>query len=129
MLTYLISQRSRSKRLSLLLILAVSGSWLYSEPDYDAIWNNAKLYQDDNNPFVQSLVLSGRLQWEAYYFDSDQGDAKADLWRRFRFGFKSTVFENWTLHSEGDFRLNGGDFYNRLTDAYISRSLGDAKIK
>jgi phosphate-selective porin OprO and OprP len=45
-----------------------------------------------------------------------------------RLGFKSTVFDTWTFHIEGDFNLNGGEFYNRLTDAYFSRELGGGTV-
>jgi len=130
MLACLISHRCRCARLTLIMLSAISGTWLHAETKYDEIWSHANIYQNDKNPVVQKLALSGRLQWEAYDFDSDQGDSKDSLWRRFRFGFKSTVFESWIFHSEADLRLNGGDFYNRLTDSYISRSLGEnSKIK
>ncbi|MDA0349593.1 MAG: porin [Verrucomicrobia bacterium] len=129
MLACLLSFGRRDVCMPVLMLLAISGTWLSAEPDYDEIWSNAKLYENADNPFMQNLALSGRLQWEAYSFDSDQGNANDTLWRRFRFGFKSTVFENWTLHSEADLDLNGGKFYNRLTDTYMSRSLGNATIK
>lgn len=116
MLACLLSFGRRDVCMPVLMLLAISGTWLSAEPDYDEIWSNAKLYENADNPFMQNLALSGRLQWEAYSFDSDQGNANDTLWRRFRFGFKSTVFENWTLHSEADLDLNGGKFYNRLTD-------------
>jgi phosphate-selective porin OprO/OprP len=92
---------------------------------FDRIWSHATLYDNETNPTVQRFALSGRLQPESAWFDSEQGDfADEFLWRRFRFGFKSDVFNDWVLHLEGDFDLNGslGNFYGRLTDAYIGWS-------
>ena len=92
---------------------------------YDKIWSYATLYENEDNPYIQKFVLSGRIQPEAADFDADQGDFSDEfLWRRFRFGFKSDVFKNWVVHIEGDFDLNesAGNRYDRLTDAYIGWS-------
>jgi phosphate-selective porin OprO/OprP len=49
------------------------------------------------------------------------------LWRRFRFGFKSQLAGGWVVQLEGDFDLNEsrGDWYNRLTDAYVGWQPGE----
>lgn len=96
---------------------------------FDNAWSKVVLFSDNDNPVMQKFALSGRLQAEAAWFDSDQGDFDDALWRRFRFGFNSQVFEAWTVHVEADINLDGGSLYNRLTDAYISRSLGGTTIK
>ncbi len=92
---------------------------------FDRIWSHAKLYENEDNRFLQKFALSGRIQPEAAWFDADQGEFTDEfLWRRFRFGFKADVFRKWALHIEGDFDLNesSGDMYVRLTDAYIGWS-------
>ena len=88
---------------------------------YDRIWSYANLYENSSNMFIQRFVLSGRLQIDAAWFDADQGYYNDLLWRRFRFGFKTEMFQNWVLHIEGDwdFNENLGDTYSRITDAYV----------
>lgn len=98
-----------------------------AESSLDLLWGYATLYQNKNNPVLQTFALTGRLHADAYWFDEDPGSMEDLTWRRFRFGFKSSWFERFTLHVEADFDLNGvpdddhiDDTYNRLTDAYIS---------
>ena len=91
------------------------------ESSFDRVWRYATLYDNKDNKVLQNFDLSGRLQIDAAWFDADQGEFNDILWRRFRFGFKAALFEDWTVHIEGDFDLNEslGDAYSRLTDAYI----------
>ena len=95
---------------------------------YDKIWSHATLYENADNRYLQKFALSGRIQPEAAWFEADQGDfADEFLWRRFRFGFKANLLQKWVLHIEGDFDLNDsfGNWYSRLTDAYIGWSPAD----
>ncbi len=87
---------------------------------YDRVWSHARLYESDRG-LVRSFDLSGRLQAESAWFDADEGEYDDLLWRRFRFGFKSELAGDWLAQLEGDFDLNEslGDWYTRLTDAYI----------
>jgi len=91
------------------------------ESAFDRVWGHATLYENKDNSFLQRLALSGRLQADAAWFDSDQGNFDDVLWRRFRFGFKAAFLQEWVLHIEGDWNLNKSldESYNRLTDAYI----------
>ena len=93
---------------------------------FDNVWNYATLYDNKDNRFIQKFDLSGRLQIDAAWFDADQGEFDDVLWRRFRFGFKTILFQDWVLHIEGDWDLNKsfGESYNRLTDAYIGWNPG-----
>ncbi|NWK56417.1 hypothetical protein HW115_12405 [Verrucomicrobiaceae bacterium N1E253] len=98
----------------------------------DRLWGYATLYQNENNPVIQKFVLSGRLHADAIRFDEDPGNFEDMLWRRFRFGFKSSWFDHFTLQLEADIDLNDmdsdelDDSYNRLTDAYIGWSRSKA---
>lgn len=104
------------------------GSTVAAEADastYDKIWGYATLYENEDNQHIQKFALSGRIQPEAAWFDAEQGDFTDEfLWRRFRFGFKAGLLNDWVLHLEGDFDLaeSFGDMYSRLTDAYIGWS-------
>ena len=89
---------------------------------FDKAWSYATLYENEDNRFIQKFALSGRVQPDSAWFDADQGEFKDEfVWRRFRFGFKSDLFQDWVLHIEGDFDLNESleDSYSRLTDGYI----------
>lgn len=111
--------------LAVFLLLGLIQGKVSSQVSYEDIWKNAVFYQNKENPVVQKIAFTGRFQGEGYWFDADQGDADDTTWRRLRLGFKNTVFDTWTLHFEGDFDLNDDGSYNRLTDAYISRGLGE----
>jgi phosphate-selective porin OprO/OprP len=91
------------------------------ESSFDKVWSYATLYDNKENRFIQKFDLSGRLQIDSVWFDADQGEFNDILWRRIRFGFKTTLLQDWVLHIEGDWDLNEslGETYNRLTDAYI----------
>lgn len=91
------------------------------QSSFDKVWSYATLYDNKDNRFIQKFDLSGRLQIDSAWFDADQGEFDDILWRRFRFGFKTILFQYWVMHIEGDWDLNEslGETYNRLTDAYI----------
>lgn len=91
------------------------------DSSFDRVWSHATLYEDRDNSFLQKFALSGRLQIDAAWLDSNQGEFDDILWRRFRFGFKADVLRDWVLHVEGDWDLNKspGEAYSRLTDGYI----------
>lgn len=101
----------------LLLIATDSNA---GENGYDRVWSHAELYDSDQG-FLRSLALSGRLQGDAYYFEHEDIDEEEVHWRRFRFGFKSQFAGGWMAQLEADFDLNesSGDWYSRLTDAYV----------
>ena len=114
------------------IFFAVSALIAVSEPNKaaasenpsccDRLWSHAELYRNPGDGALQSLALSGRLQAQAAVFDTNRGDLDEREWRRFRFGFKAGFSNNWGAQLEGDFDLNksAGDWYQRLTDAYIS---------
>ena len=124
------SARSRRMRLPApvlaiacsLTLSAAAGEANDNPSTYDRLWDHAALYNKPGTGILQSLSLSGRLQAEAAWFDTDQGDLTDQAWRRFRFGFKAQFSNDWGAHLEADLDLNesAGDWYRRLTDAYAS---------
>ena len=89
---------------------------------FEKIWDSTTLYDNEGGRYIQKFSLSGRLQIDSARFDADEGQyTDAFIWRRFRFGFKSRMFQDWTVRIEGDFDLGEpfGDMYSRLTDAHI----------
>lgn len=85
---------------------------------FESAWDVADIWENEEGDYFK---LSGRLHLDAAWFDADQGEYEDLLWRRFRFGFKSSIY-GATISLEGDFDLNESlsDSYNRLTDANIA---------
>jgi phosphate-selective porin OprO/OprP len=90
---------------------------------YKKIWKFADWYKNDQNPIVQSVVFTGRFQYEYAATNADQGDHSGWNVRRMRVGAKSKLFRTLTLH--GEVELNpeeANPFYVRLTDMYLQWS-------
>jgi len=87
----------------------------------DDAWDFANLYNNEQGDYFK---LSGRLQLDSAWVDSEQGEYNDTSWRRFRFGFKGKTGE-LTYALEADINLNNSldDAYNRLTDANVAWSL------
>jgi phosphate-selective porin OprO/OprP len=110
---------------------SLCGSWTLAEEAnqtsaYDSVWSKVSLFNDKEAAVLQKFALTGRLQGDAYSFKDDNNNELEDfVWRRFRFGFKATVFKDVTIHSEMDLDMNEADsgqwddFYSRLTDSYV----------
>jgi phosphate-selective porin OprO/OprP len=93
------------------------------ESGYDKLWAAAELYKGDSDSFFQSVRLSGRLQLDLAYVDSEDDDHGEFNVRRFRFGFKTIFLEDFTFHLEAEFNPQEADpVYTRLTDAYLAWS-------
>lgn len=91
------------------------------------LFDRATFYSDKENPVLQKLAMTGRLQADAAFFHGGDNDYEELNWRRARNGIKATVFENFTVHSEAEFDLIGqSPLYRRLTDANITWSHSDA---
>ena len=99
---------------------------------YDKIWGLATWYDNEDAQVMQKFGITGRLQGDAFSFSDGDRSNEDILWRRFRFGFKGTFFQNLTLHAEMDMDMNEADsgewdlFYNRLTDVYAKWKFSDA---
>ncbi len=98
-----------------------------SQSTYDDIWKFAEWYRNDQNKTVQSVLFSGRFQYEFAAVNADQGTFNDWNVRRMRLGVKSEFFHQLTVHVEAGFDPDsGGDFYKRLTDTYVEWQASDA---
>src|SRR5687767_14031528 len=98
-----------------------------SDDAYKKVWKFAEWYKNDQNPVVQSLLFSGRFQYEYAHVDSDQGNSSEWNVRRLRLGAKSKLFQKFNLHGEVEFNPQERDpFYVRITDAYLQCIKSDA---
>jgi phosphate-selective porin OprO/OprP len=92
---------------------------------YDMLWIKVSLYENEKNPLIRKFVLTARLQGDYHSFENDEtGESASDFdWRRFRFGFKASILDGFTLHSEANLNLNQPEpLYTNLTDTYLSWS-------
>ena len=95
---------SKTKFLSLLILGCSASCGLFAQEEsnpYDKIWDKVTLYENEDNSLVSKFWLTGRLQGEYHSFENDESGVDHDDydWRRFRFGFKATLFGDFTLHS------------------------------
>lgn len=88
---------------------------------YDKTWETfTEWYEDDSNPVVQRVRLSGRFHYDFAAIDSDQGNHDESNIRRLRVGPRITLFRTFTFHSEVELDAQRRDpFYVRFTDLYL----------
>jgi len=91
------------------------------------IWESTVLYNNPSENGLKKFAITGRLHGDYENFgESDQGSINGFSWRRFRTGFKASLFGNLNVKAEADLNLNKPEpLYNRLTDAHISGTFGD----
>jgi phosphate-selective porin OprO/OprP len=101
-------------------------SWAESPPSqvesaYDRFWAGAVLYDNDDNPGIQSFSLIGRYHGQYWSVDADQGDASDYENRRRIVGFSSKWFEHFTVQAQMYFKTSGS-VYDHLYEAFIKYS-------
>jgi phosphate-selective porin OprO and OprP len=99
---------------------------LVGDTAWEKAWSSAILYKNDDNPVIQLMQLTGRLQLQSIYGDTDDGgsfntsdfkDAGQDesVWgndvevRRARFGFKSKFYQAWKVDASFNVDVDGRD--------------------
>ena len=117
----------RFNRTCSVFAIAVNGLLVLTAPEqataqstYDDIWKFAEWYRNDQNETVQSVLFSGRFQYEFAAVDADQRTHDERNVRRMRLGVRSELFHQFTVHVEAGFNPQERDpFYKRLTDTYV----------
>jgi len=124
-------------RLPLLVVLALllspftvraqnPGQATNNEDVYKKIWKFAEWYRNDQNSVVQSVLFTGRFQYEYASIHADQGTRNEWNIRRLRLGAKSRFFRTLTIHGEVELEPQEADpFYDRITDLYLEWSKSD----
>ena len=125
---------TRTCNISAVIITVITnGSLVLAAPEqataqsvYDDIWKLAEWYRSDQNEVVQSVLFSGRFQYEFAAVDADQGTHQEWNVRRMRLGVKSELFGQFTVHVEAGFNPQERDpFYRRLTEASVEWEASD----
>lgn len=89
---------------------------------FDKVWDAAVLYEDEDNPTIQSFSLVGRYHGQAWNVNADQGNAQDWENRREIVGFKSQWFQHFTLEAQMYLNTSSGPLYDGLYVAYIQWS-------
>ena len=125
---------TRTCNISAVIITVITnGSLVLAAPEqataqsvYDDIWKLAEWYRSEQNEVVQSVLFSGRFQYEFAAVDADQGTHQEWNVRRMRLGVKSEWFGQFTVHVEAGFNPQERDpFYRRLTEANVEWEASD----
>ncbi len=119
--------------LRLFVTIAASASlngWCQQDTDqdidiYDRIWATPVLYQDTENPTIQSFSLIGRYHGQFWSVHADQGNTSDWENRRRLVGFSSKWFQHFTLQAQMHVKTGGGSLYNGMYEAYIKWSPPD----
>jgi len=88
---------------------------------YDRAWNTfTQWYEDDANPVVQRILLSGRFHYDYANIDADEGNHAEWNLRRLRVGPRVSLFRSLTFHAEVELDPQRADpLYLRMTDLYL----------
>jgi phosphate-selective porin OprO/OprP len=113
--------------LRLILVLAASISlngWCQQDAGqdpniYERIWAVPVLYQNTDNPTLQSFSLIGRYHGQYWNVNADQGDANDWENRRKIVGFSSKWFQDFTVQAQMFLKTNGGSLYGGLYEGFI----------
>lgn len=122
--------QARTRHVSLILALIAGFSlhgWCQQDNGqaasiYDKIWAVPVLYENPDNPGIQSFSLIGRYHGQYWSVHADQGDAADWENRREIVGFSSRWFQNFTLQAQMFLQTDGGSLYGGLYEGFIKWS-------
>jgi phosphate-selective porin OprO/OprP len=92
---------------------------------FKSIWDAAKLYQNPDNPVIQSFSLIGRYQGQYWSVDADQGNADGWENRRTTFGFNLRLYRDFLIHSELKFNPDDSSADPEMDTAYVKWTPAD----
>jgi phosphate-selective porin OprO/OprP len=102
------------------LLLASQADAQTSTEKLDELWSHARLHSGDSDAAVQSVVFTGRFQYDFAYVDSGDEDYSDTDTRRWRMGFKVSFKHDLVFHAEAEYHPSLDPVYQRLTDTYIA---------
>ena len=108
------------------LLLAANAHAQTGTEKFDELWSRARLYSGGSDAAVQSIVFTGRFQYDYAYVDSGSEEYSDSDTRRWRMGFKVSFAHDLVFHAEAEYHPNEDPWYQRLTDTYIAWNPSDA---
>jgi phosphate-selective porin OprO/OprP len=97
-----------------------------STEKFDELWSKVRLHSGDSDAMVQSVVFTGRFQYDYAYVDSGDDEYSDTDTRRWRMGFKVSFKHDLVFHAEAEYHPSLDPVYQRLTDTYIAWNPNDA---
>jgi len=110
------------------LVCFLSPAWLQAEyqksneaspAPFATIWKIPNLYSDKSNPYIQSFSLIGRYHGQYWVAESEGNRDTGWENRRINFGFKSKIFQQFTLEMQISLSDDFNPIYDGLYDAFI----------
>jgi phosphate-selective porin OprO/OprP len=89
---------------------------------FQSIWDAATLYQNPDNPAIQSFTLVGRYHGQYWSVDSDQGEADGWENRRMIFGFQSGIYRDFLVELQMKINEGFSPIYDELYTAFVKWS-------
>ena len=86
---------------------------------YEQIWGMTKFYENKDNPFIQSVRLTGRYHGQYHWTRLDTGDNDEWEHRRFRIGLEVAFAHNFLLKGEMVSAAGMENFYDGFTELYL----------
>jgi phosphate-selective porin OprO/OprP len=93
---------------------------------YERIWERLTLYENEENPIVESLSIIGRYHGQYWVVDADQGSANGWENRRMFVGAEALLFRQVTVQAQIRVSEDFHPFYDGLYQAFIKWSPNDA---
>jgi len=86
---------------------------------FASIWQAPTLYENKDNPYVQSFSIVGR--YHGQYWSSESEGNSDDDWenRRFYLGFNTKLFQQFTLEVQININEDFDPLYKSLYDAFL----------
>lgn len=107
---------------ALFLVLSASAQ---EKGIFNRIWETPRLYENEENPAIQSFSIIGRYQGQ--YWSVNAGDESASDWenRRFFVGAEARLFRQFVVHGQMVISEDFDPFYNGLYQAFVKWSPGE----
>jgi phosphate-selective porin OprO/OprP len=93
---------------------------------FDRVWDAARLYDDNENPVIQTFAIIGRYHGQYWSVNADQGSADGWENRRFFLGAEAVLFQDFTVQAQIKISEDFDPVYDGLYQAFVKWSPGEA---
>ena len=93
---------------------------------YDRIWEQTRLYEDEENPVIQAFSIIGRYNGQYWSVNADQGNADGWENRRMYLGAEALLYHDFTVQAQIKIGENLDPVYDGLFQALVKWTPSDA---
>lgn len=86
---------------------------------YERLWAAARLYENEDNPVIQTFSLIGRYNGQYWSVNADGGSADGWENRRFFAGAEAALFHDFTVQAQMKFSEDFDPVYDGLYEAFV----------